>query len=876
MSRTVPGFCRAVPYPRAVNGRYVVSGVLASWLLLVASCTDDGSGDADEAGESDTGGETVEPYDEFPGLTADVEVRIDDRGIPHIYGQTDDDVAFASGYQMATDRLFQMALVRRRALGRQAEVLGEDFVDQDIVSRTFDLQRWGHENAERLRDEAPDIYNVTIAWIAGVNQRIAEVNAGDAPLPTGFAEAGFMPEPWERDDEFAIAKLFALSNSNSFERDLLATVLRNNLPDVWAGFELGKPMFDTAILPDDEIPQGLKPDTGPSSLHRARPPQGVDPHSVAALADGLRELHHAFAHVRSGPYGSNNWAVDGRHTADGRSMIANDPHQPLQSPSYMYGLHLNSADAGGTLDAAGFAFAGTMGVQLGHNRTLQWSATTNFADVMDLWDVRVEDEGAWIGDALVEWEVRDEVIAVAGGDDVVLAIRDIPGYGVMVPETLLPLPVSAPGRELLVNWTGFAATAEEQCFGRIATAADLDEWEDAVDLMEVAGFNFVAATADAISYRVNILVPDRDLSGGALPYLVIDGDDASSYWSGYLPPEELPRSRLSNRGWVATANNDPWGFTFDGDVTNDPFYYGYFYAAGHRAKRLHDEFERLTEQGGISREDMVTLQLDTHSPIADELIPVIVDAAAQIGTNPDLAEFEGNADIPTLAAALEGWSRDMERDEAGALIWHLWLHEMAWEVASDDLAFLYTLVFDAEPPYIIKIPALAMLHGYSTDQLLQASREWIAMEALRRTGAWLTDRYGGVDPATAGYAWGDMHGTDFRNPFGGPLDGGWVATDGGEDTVNVSSSTYYANSAGDVADRFDSHDGAIFRVVTTFTESGLPEASINFPRGNSGEPSSPHWDDTLDDWVEGVYTHLPYTDDEVEAATEERFTISAD
>ena len=857
--------------------RPVLPVLLASLLLpLNAGCSDDveseGAGTA-ETGE--TGDEPeVEPFDSFPGLSAPVEIIVDKRGIPHIYGASDNDVAYASAYHMASERLFQMALLRRRALGRQAEVLGEDFIDQDVISRTFNLRHWAGLNADRLREEAPDVYNYIISWVAGVNAYIAEVNAGDKPLPYGFAEAGFSPEPWERDDEFAIGKLFYLGNSNSLERDLLATILANNLPEVWAGFELGKPMFPVSIMREDEFPQGLAPNSGPSHLDAARPSRAMDPYSPAAIADSLGRLRRAMGHVHGpGPFGSNNWAIDGRHTDTGRSLIANDPHQPLQSPSLMYAQHLNSVDQGeGTQDVIGFSFAGSMGVQLGHNQKLHWTATTNFADVMDLWDVRVEGEGVWAGETYVDWVVREEVIEVAGAEPTVLELHDVPDYGVIVPEQLIPLPVSAPGRVLMVNWTGFQATNEEQCFARMAQAQDIDSWEAGADFMEVAGFNFVAASAEDISYRVQILVPERDLSTGALPYLVLDGDNPDGYWKGYLPPDKLPRTRAPGRGWIATANNDPWGFTFDGDVTNDPFYYGFFYASGFRAKRLEDEFTRLTDRGAVSEADMRALQLDTHSTLSDVLLPIIAEAVAAVGQDPALAEFEGNADIELLAEALASWDQNMERDSAAALIWHTWLHYMAWEAVEDDLAFLYTLVFAQEPPYIIKIPALAMLGEYSTGNLLQTSREWIALEALRRTAEWLNASYGSADPS--GYSWGDMHGTRFANAYGGELDGGWVPTVGGEDTLNVSSSNFYSGPSGAPAERFDSKSGPIFRIVTGFAEDGTPESTVNFPRGNSGKPGDPHWDDTLGDWVEGVYSPLPFRREQVEAAAESSYTLT--
>ncbi len=65
---------------------------------------------------------------------------------------------------------------------------------------------------------------------------------------------------------------------------------------------------------------------------------------VEAIGEAVTRLRHGLGHV--GPVGSNNWAIDGRHTESGRPIIANDPHQPLQSPSMMYALHLNSMDHG--------------------------------------------------------------------------------------------------------------------------------------------------------------------------------------------------------------------------------------------------------------------------------------------------------------------------------------------------------------------------------------------------------------------------------------------------------------------------------------------------------------------------------------------------
>ena len=49
-------------------------------------------------------------------------------GIPHIYGETDADVAFGLGYAQAQDHLIPMLLSYRMAKGEAAEILGPEWI----------------------------------------------------------------------------------------------------------------------------------------------------------------------------------------------------------------------------------------------------------------------------------------------------------------------------------------------------------------------------------------------------------------------------------------------------------------------------------------------------------------------------------------------------------------------------------------------------------------------------------------------------------------------------------------------------------------------------------------------------------------------------
>ena len=816
----------------------------------------------------------VEPT--FPGLTDNVEVVIDHRGIPHIYGATDADVIYASGYQVAADRLFQMDLIRRRALGRLAEVFGGDRRSDDETSRLFGFSRWGFEDAHRLLRDSPEDYALAVAWTAGVNARIDEVRRGAVPLPYGFgpSELDYQPEPWAVTDGFAIGKMLTFSNSNSLEREILATVLQRDFPVAFESTELIRPLFDAFTVPPEDRPAPL---AGP--LPSGAPIAPRERIAPAGLRDAL-----ATVHARLAPFhvlGSNNWAVAGRFTDNGRPLIANDPHQPLQSPSVMYMQHLNSLDRGGTFDVIGWSFAGTPGVQLGHNRHIHWAATTNFADVMDIWEVAVPSEGmVRIGTASEPVVQREEIIRIramgmpAGvGTDYRYIVDEVPGRGVLLPRDIVPVPVGRPGRLLMFQWTGFRATNEARCFLTIDRAENIDEAEHAVDLMEVGGFNFVAADANQISYRVHILLPDRGPPAGRPdPWKLLDGDDLSTFWTGtFLPADKLPHSHAPVQGWIATANNDPWGFTANGRTDDDPWYYGAFYSPGERGHRLEEELTRLSARGNVSVSDMQALQSDTHSPIADLLLPVLEAAHGRVATDAALTEFRGRADLDALVTRLTAWDRRMERSSADAALFHGFMHFLAARVLGDDLDYIFDIALDASAIYVLKIVTLAMTGAFPRgDGVLQEGRDVLALRALSDAAEWLTMRFGGLEPTR--YTWGDLHGTEFDNSFGGMLYGGWSPTDGGQDTVNVSETSFF-NSSG-VRTRFDSHDGAVFRVVTSFADDGTPVAVANMPRGESGEPASPHFADELGDWLEDRYTPIAFRRAEVDAARESSYTLT--
>lgn len=845
---------------------------------LDAPSTSDGGvfeGDAGDPCEAEVTPASCRPR--FEGPTASVEVIRDADGVPHLYGESSGDVFFASGYMQAHDRLVQMELMRRRALGTRAEVLGEGSVDDDTLMRILGIGRWGAVNASTLAREEPEQYVLLEAWAAGVNRYLAEIRAGDEPRPPGFgpSELDFVPEDWTVDHALAVGKLLLFGNASQIEYDILTSILSQYFEELYAAVPLFLPLRDAHTIPPDERPMALtareRPEVPSDLSETRRAPRELPPDA----AERMRAFFARFADVPGlgGSRGaSNNWAIEGRHTVDGRPMIAGDPHQGFSSPNIFWLHHLHSARAEDGLDVVGWSFLGSPAIQLGHNRHVAWTATTTYPDVMDLWAVRGDTDSVSIGGEDVPIVSRTETIAVRGGAPIEVEIESVPGYGVILPSDLAPLPITRAGQRILFNWVGFGPTREALGFAGFDLATSLEDFEAAADVMEIATFNFVAADASGIAYRSPPAVPVRrgPITASRQPWRILDGDDADSFWTGeVLAPAQLPRSRGGTRGWLATANNEPYGLNDDGDYTNGPFYFGMFFDPGTRAARIESELDRLTTRGDVTLEEMQVLQDDTHSLLADDVVPALLSVWDARATDPALESYRDRTDLAALAEVLRGWDRRMERTSSAAVVFNAYVYLFTRGLLADDFSALFDPILESEPMYLLKVSSFCLRDVVACDGFWDGERSGVIVAALEQTAAWLIERFGGTEPSR--YTWADVHGTTFRSVYGEGFRNEWVPTDGGDGTVNVAKSRFL--DAGEPVDRIDVGGGAVYRMVARFRDDGTPEAYFQMPRGVSGVPGDPFYENLHDDWVEHRYRRLRFERSEVEDGAAETFTI---
>lgn len=103
----------------------------------------------------------------MPGPKYNVTInRYGNNGVPLIVGNHTNDVLFAQGYLHAVDRMFQLDMARRVAMGTYSELMGKYYVKVDMLSRALNIAESALEDVKKL--SAEDLESLE-AYSNGIN-----------------------------------------------------------------------------------------------------------------------------------------------------------------------------------------------------------------------------------------------------------------------------------------------------------------------------------------------------------------------------------------------------------------------------------------------------------------------------------------------------------------------------------------------------------------------------------------------------------------------------------------------------------------------------------------------------------------------------------
>ncbi len=556
------------------------------------------------------------------GLDFPVTITSDRFGIPTITAQTRRDAVLALGYVTARDRLFQMDLLRRRAAGRLSEIFGKAAIETDKRQRVIGFNRVASEIVAQLPNEQK---RSLAAYTAGVNAFIQQM--GTAPLE--FLLLRYRPEPWKAEDSILVALNMFQMLSFSDDEERMVSIMEKSLPPEVVAF----------LTPDtDSYTQVL---VGGADSHRP-----IQPIPVEALAsirrdpkqDGVRAAK--LVQPTDFGVGSNNWAVDGSKTVDGRVIVANDIHIGLSVPNLWYRASLRY----GNVKTAGIVLPGVPATIIGSNGHVAWGLTNISGDFLDLVQLEINPENPDEYKTPSGWrrfEVVDEQINIKGGKHVIHPVK-LTIWGPVSQTSLMGKPVA-------IHATAQQPDAVDVGLLEMNEAKTLEDGLDVMNHFGAPPLNAVVADVNGrIGWTYCGRIPLRKGFDGSTTKSWADGHIG---WDGYIPPSELPRLIAPPEGFLATANNRTLG-------KNYPYTIGHNFANSYRAYRIS---QRLNAMERVTEQDMFQLQLDTrcdfyefYQQLALSVLTegVIADDLHLSDAHKHIAAWDGKAEVDSVAFGL--------------------------------------------------------------------------------------------------------------------------------------------------------------------------------------------------------------------------------
>lgn len=720
----------------------------------------------------------------IPGLGAPVSISVDADGVPRIRAASERDAAAALGYMHARDRMFQMDLMRRAASGRLSEIAGPATLRNDRLMRLLGLRRHAAADLATLPAATRAMLD---AYARGVNAWIARKGRFAAPE---FLVLG-APEQWTAVDSLLWAKMMGLWLSMNWQQELGRAALMGRLAPA---------LLRTLWPPRQDAPPPW------ASLLPVRRPEAsaayARGHDLAAAAARLATVLPRFPQpFTRAPTASDEWAVDGRHTASGAPLLAGDPHLEFSFPGIWYLARIETPD--GVL--AGATAPGVPFMVLGHNGHIAWSFASTGADVQDVFVEQPAGPGRYMTpDGPRPFTVREEPIAVRGEPTQWLVMRAT-RHGPVISDLDNPA-----GPILAVEMAGLQPgdTAAAGLYA-LNHARTVEDARRAARLISSPVQNLLVADAKTIALFTTGRVPIRRGGSGRS----VAPGDGSADWIGWAEGDLLPHSIAPASGRLVNSNEPTWPTDFPVAMGKDTF--GAWRAQ--RIRALLDARQRFTVA------DFAAMQMDIEDGFAQSVLPRLL--ALDGVTGPAAAAL----------AQLRHWDGRASIDAPAPLIFNAWMD-----------GFYRLLLRHAGIRRSLGAPTadfVSMVLSPTGAAWCKGDCAPLLRTALNDAVTDLSRRFG---PNPGAWRWGAVHRAVFAHPLlrhlpvVGPATTIAVATPGDSETLD----------RGGTDGALRSVHGPSFRGVYDLAD--LDASRFVVAPGQSGNPLSPHARDFVTRWRDGA------------------------
>ncbi len=737
---------------------------------------------------------------DLPGLKGKADVYLDERLVPHIFADNDEDLYFIQGYIHAKFRLFQMDLQTMAAEGRASEIAGARAINYDKEQRRLGM-KYAAENAIKEMEKDPATWAIFTAYTNGVNAYIRSLRESEMPIEYKLLD--FKPGEWSNLRTALLLKMMAKMLSSGTEDDLTAT----NAKAIFSEQELKLIYPQTADSLAPIIPRGT-----------AFASQGivpVKPASADSLYFGRKDTVSSFEISR--PHkgnGSNNWVLAGSKTQSGAPILANDPHLELSFPSIWFEQQLSTPNS----NAYGVSLPGSPFVIIGFNDSIAWGVTNAGRDVKDFYTTRFKDESKkeyWLNGSWQPAQLRIEEIRVKGGATVYDTVAYTVHGPVMFDGSFSNANTSA--ANLALRWVAHDPSNEALTFYRLNRAKNYDDYAAAIETFDCPGQNFVfASKAGDIAIWQQGKFPARWEGQGLY---IMPGDDTAYSWQGFIPQWENPHIKNPERGFLESANQRPVDET-----------YPYFIPGGYITPRGIAIEKYLSQAVAATPDDMKKLQSNYFNVTAEHALPVLLKYVHQDKLTPDAKKY---------LEMVRSWNFDAGPSAKGQTIYQCWFDSVESAIWMDDITQVQPAATFPEEQTTLEwlqrdSTNMPFIDDRSTPEI--ESLYDIITTALNKVAPFLAEK-----EREARLEW-----ARFKNPTIYHLL---------KDAVMPFARTgLNMGGSGNIINAMTHSHGPSWRMVVHL--AAQTEAYGVFPGGQSGNPGSIYYDNFVDTWATGKYFTL--------------------
>ncbi|HRP38076.1 MAG TPA: penicillin acylase family protein [Chitinophagales bacterium] len=781
---------------------------------------------------------------QLKGLSGKVNVLYDERLVPHIQAENENDLYFMQGFITAKNRLWQMEISTHAAAGRVSEIVGEKGLENDRIMRRIGMS-FGAENAQNfiLKDEKSK--QLITAYCNGVNAYIQSLKKSQ--LPIEYKLLDYKPEAWTPIKVALLLKNMA-NMLSVYEYDVQNTAFIEQF-----GKEEYSKLYPDFIQDEDPIisnettekkyqNQGLF--SSENNTQQAKKVQAFS--TEKTIQKNIQQAQFNKQNTETeyeSAMASNNWAVGGSKTASGKPILCNDPHLKLSLPSIWYEMHLSAPG----INVYGATIPGAPAVIIGFNDSIAWGVTNGGRDVRDWYKTEFKDASRKEYKLDNEWKpttFRIEKFKIHGKPDFTDTIV-FTHFGPIVYDRNFK---DAPIREnLAMKWTAHLPSNEFKTFYLMNQGKNYDDYRAALQFYTCPSQNFVFASAAgdiAITQQGKFPIRERATEQGKF----ILSSETKNDWVEYIPNEKNPTEKNPQRGFVSSANQHP-------TLADYEYYYpGVGVYENYRNRVINN---LLRNMQNISAEDMMKMQDNNYFLLAQEALPVLVNL---------LDETQLSTEEKEVLSTLKKWNFYVNPQELAPVYFEIWWNE------------LRILLFDEmrDPKTALKQPTfytvVQMLKHDSTSvfynivatpqketraDIVMKSFKVIAESLRKKEFVEVHEPYGRDEihkiESTENLDWGKYKATKVAH----------LANLDAFSRLNV----YNGGNLG-VINATNSSHGPSWRMVVDFGER---KAHVVYPGGESGNPASKFYDNMVDTWAKGEYYTAAFFNEKPKKLFEENY-----